>query len=179
MTKKSISDAACISITKYVENGFRKQTLRGYEAIEYKKRSLFSGLQSSLISRPMQIRTDDEVKLVCDIVAAILYNNLGSREQQQRLEQLEFELEAYDRKHDLDNDTRPSGLCDMLMEQYGILDFYDESFNIPYGCPINFLYAFNYGKYFLPEKEICCIQGKPYKRNEEKIFTYEEDSMPF
>lgn len=179
MTQKSINNAACISATKYVESCYRKQTLRGYEAIEYKKRLLFSGLQNSLISRPMQIRTDGEVKLVCDIIAALLYNNDGSIQQQQRLEQLEMELEAYDRKHDLDGDTRPSGLCEILREQYGILDFYEESFNMPYDYSFNFLYAFNYGKYFLPEKEICCSQGKPYKRNEEHIFTYEEETMPF
>ena len=179
MYTKPISVAACTSAIQYGKNGYCKQTLRDYEAIEYKKRSLFSDLQNSLISRPMQIRTNDEVKLVCDIIAALLYTNYGSSQQQQRLEQLEIELEAYDRKHDLDDDTRPSKLCEMLMERYGIVDFYKESFDIPFEKSINFLYALQCGKYFLPEQEICCMFGKTYCRNEEHIFKYEDEIIPF
>ena len=155
MYTKPISEAACTSAIQYGKNGYCKQTLRDYEAIEYKKRSLFSDLQNSLISRPMQIRTNDEVKLVCDIIAALLYTNY------------------------LDDDTRPSKLCEMLMERYGIVDFYKESFDIPFEKSINFLYALQCGKYFLPEQEICCMFGKTYCRNEEHIFKYEEEIIPF
>ncbi len=179
MTRKSISDAACVSAMRYGKNGCYSQTLRSYEAIEYRKRSLFSGLQGSLISRPMQIRTDDEVKLICDIIAALLYTNDGSSQLQQRLEQLETELDAYDRRYDQDGNTRSPELCTMLMERYGTVKFFEESADIPYSEPTNFLYALHCGKYFLPEKEVCCMQGKPYGRQEEHNFEYEEDIMPF